>query len=149
MTTDELLSVAYMSDATRVHSEEDLRSLLQTSRHHNEAAGVTGMLVYRDGQFVQVLEGPEAVTRDLLARIVKDPRHENVRFLMVQKIRRRSFAEWTMGYEPMTAVPDKVPRGFRSTFDDLQDEDSVVVQRAMRELTIWFRARRREAATPL
>lgn len=146
MTTDELLSVAYVSDATQAHSEEDLGSLLQTSREHNEAVGVTGMLVHRDGRFVQVLEGPENVTRDLLARIVKDPRHENVRFLVVQRIRRRSFGEWTMGYEPMTVVPDKVPRGFRSTFDDLEDDDSVVVQRALRELAIWFRARHRETA---
>lgn len=145
MTSEQLLSVAYVSDAAQPHSELKLSELLTASRARNEAIGVTGMLVYRDGRFLQVLEGPEDVTRDLLGRIVKDPRHENVHFLVVQKIRRRSFAEWTMGYELMTASPGTVPRGFRSTFDDLEDNDSVVVQRALRELTIWFRARNRKA----
>lgn len=143
---EQLLSVAYSSDATRPYDEAELRDMLERSRAHNASVGLTGMLVYRDGRFLQVLEGPEAVTKELLARIVKDPRHEHVRFLVTQVIRRRSFAEWTMGYETLVANPEGVPRGFRSTFEDLETDDSTVVQRALRELTIWFRARNRENA---
>lgn len=144
--TEELLSVAYSSEATRPYSEGELRDMLGASRAHNALVGVTGMLVYRDGRFLQVVEGPQTVTRELLARIVTDTRHENIRILMSQIIRRRSFADWTMGYERLAARPGSVPRGFRSTFDDLEVEDSEVVQRALRELTIWFRARNRHDA---
>lgn len=43
--------------------------------------------------------------------------------------------------------PDDVTKGFRSTFENVHNDDGVVVRRAMRELTIWFRARHGEAAT--
>lgn len=147
MTTDQLLSVAYSSEATRSYSDDELQELLESSRSRNASVAVTGMLIYRDGRFLQVVEGPESVVRDLLARIVKDTRHENVRFLLSEHVHRRSFTEWTMGYRAVRADPRSVPRGFRSTFDDLQDNDNSVVQRALGELTIWFRAHRERNAS--
>jgi hypothetical protein len=52
-----------------------LRVLLETCRKNNAALGVTGMLLYKDGNFRQVLEGDEGAMRGLYERIAADPRH--------------------------------------------------------------------------
>ncbi len=54
-----------VSSATRPFSGEDLRALLETCRKNNAGSGVTGMLLYRDGKFMQVLEGDEGTVRAL------------------------------------------------------------------------------------
>jgi len=69
------LFLVYVSSATLPFSGEDLRALLATCRENNAELGVTGMLLYKDGNFMQVLEGDEQAVRGLYARIAADPRH--------------------------------------------------------------------------
>ena len=130
--------------------ESELEALLTQSRSANEQADITGMLLYRNGRFIQYLEGPEQGVRTLLSRISADPRHTDVRVLDDTRPRARQFAEWTMGYEPVDETRTPLPAGFRSTFDDLEAaDDADAVLRATRELSLWFRvrqARRRTAS---
>src|SRR4028118_510447 len=67
--------LVYVSSATRPFSGEDLHILLETCRKNNAELGVTGMLLYKDGNFMQVLEGDEGAVRGLYERIAADPRH--------------------------------------------------------------------------
>lgn len=139
---DALYSLVYSSTAADSFNESDLTALLQQSRSDNTRDGITGMLLYRKGRFVQVLEGPEDRVRALVTRISADPRHSQVRVMLDGHPASRQFAEWTMGYEPTTEPTGPAPEGFRSTFDDLEaaaDTDSVM--RATRELSMWFRVR--------
>ncbi|MCU1472267.1 BLUF domain-containing protein [Amnibacterium sp.] len=93
-----LLSVVYASAATAPFAEDDLAALLARSRRSNRAAGVTGLLVHVAGRFMQVLEGPATSVRPLLTRIAADPRHSGVWVLAEERIDRRRFADWAMGY---------------------------------------------------
>ncbi len=137
-----LLSAVYASVATREFSRDQLDDLLRQSRRNNGASDVTGMLLYRDGRFIQVLEGPEKTVRDLLAVIKADTRHEKVRVLLEEHLTERTFADWTMGYEPIRVPSSPVAPGFRDSFDDLEsDDDPTTTRRAIRELTLWFRVR--------
>ncbi|MCC3153215.1 BLUF domain-containing protein [Hymenobacter sp. BT770] len=70
--------VLYRSHATAPFSEGQLQDLLATARTFNAAHRLTGLLLYDQGRFVQVLEGPEAAVRALYARIQRDPRHQHV-----------------------------------------------------------------------
>lgn len=138
----ELYSLVYSSRATDAFDDAQLGALLAQARAANERAAITGILLYRQGRFIQFLEGPEAPVRDLLARIAADPRHSSVRVMVDGHPPVRQFAEWTMGYEPVDEPAGPLPDGFRSTFDDLEDgHDTDVVLRATRELSFWFRVR--------
>lgn len=139
---DDLYSLVYTSAATVPFTPDDLEHLLRNSRTRNHDDGITGLLLYRRGRFVQFLEGPESAVQALLARIRADPRHENIRVLIDGFTPSRQLPEWTMGYETVADARTPAPPGFRDTFDDLEildDRDAVI--RAMRELTLWFRVR--------
>jgi hypothetical protein len=120
---------------------KELADLLTSSRAANLARDLSGMLLFRGDRFLQVLEGPESLVRELVGRIRRDPRHRDMRVLVDEEIDERRFADWTMGYETLEVPRKAAPEGFRDSFDDLDSGDDTVTARALRELTVWFRAR--------
>ncbi|MFJ4036685.1 BLUF domain-containing protein [Microbacterium sp. NPDC090007] len=144
-----LVSVSYVSTATEPFDDERLAALLSYSRRANHAHELTGMLLYRRGRFFQVLEGPRDAVEHLMDAIRGDDRHTDVRVLLSEDIDERRFTEWTMGYEPISVSPSPAPAGFRDTFDDLESDDDDAIIRAVRELTVWFRARSTSSAALL
>lgn len=69
---------------------------------HNKALGVTGMLLYASGYFMQVLEGEPDSVADIYGRIAKDARHTDLAVLSNEPIAKRSFSQWNMGYRGLT-----------------------------------------------
>ncbi|WP_285036203.1 BLUF domain-containing protein [Plantibacter sp. ME-Dv--P-095] len=138
---DQMLSLVYASTATQPFSDEDLTAMLATSRENNARSGLTGMLVHRDGRFLQVLEGPEAAVRGLMDTLSADPRHTGIRVMFEEPIRERQFADWTMGFERADSGSAADLDGYRDTFDDLDRDDPTATMRALRELARWFRSR--------
>jgi hypothetical protein len=140
--TPELLSIVYTSRATEAFDDGALSALLSASRTSNAAVDITGFLLHRDGRFIQFLEGPEYAVRRLVEKIARDPRHTRVRVLLEDFVATRSYAEWTMGYEPSSDDDASLPEGFRRCFDDLETgSDRTLMQQAADDLTRWFRAR--------
>lgn len=138
---DQMLSLVYASSATQPFSDDDLTALLTTCRENNAHAQLTGLLVYRDGRFLQVLEGPEPAVRDLMATLATDPRHTGIRVMFEEPLSERQFAEWTMGFERAdTGTAADLP-GYREAFDDLDRDDPTATIRALQELVRWFRSR--------
>ena len=78
--------------------KEELEKILEQSRQNNAKVEVTGMLLYEDGAFFQVLEGEESVVNAVYKKIEMDVRHERVTKLITEPIEERAFGEWTMGY---------------------------------------------------
>ncbi|WP_285041390.1 BLUF domain-containing protein [Plantibacter sp. LMC-P-059a] len=138
---DQMLSLVYASTATQPFNDEDLTALLATSRENNARAHLTGMLIYRDGRFLQVLEGPEAAVRGLMDTLTTDPRHTGIRVMFEEPIRERQFADWTMGFERADTGSAPDVDGYRDTFDDLDRDDPTATMRALQELARWFRRR--------
>ena len=73
---------AYCSTGTQAFTESELLELLTHSRDNNAKLSLTGMLLYKNNDFMQVLEGPEPAVRKLLERINRDPRHKRVQKLI-------------------------------------------------------------------
>jgi hypothetical protein len=94
-----VFQLIYSSSATQDLWPDDLFALVEKSRSKNAPRGLTGMLLFHEGQFLQLLEGPEPAVRDCFAMIQRDPRHESVRILMTGVCAERDFPEWTMGFE--------------------------------------------------
>jgi hypothetical protein len=81
--------------------------LLHQCRENNRRQGITGMLLYNDGNFVQVLEGPQEAVDRLLATIKHDLRHKGVLELLRGDLAERQFPDWSMGFRD---VSDLAPR---------------------------------------
>lgn len=93
-----MLSLIYVSSSTRAFSDADLVALLEQSREKNARLDVTGMLLYKDGNFIQALEGPDDAVRQLFQTICLDGRHRGVIRLIERQIEQREFADWTMAF---------------------------------------------------
>lgn len=91
-----MMQLVYISQATDLFSPGQFPHILEKSRKNNAALGVTGMLAYDAGAFIQVLEGQEGAIRRLYDKILKDPRHQSCRILTENAIRAREFGHWQM-----------------------------------------------------
>ena len=98
----DLIHVIYASAATRALDRGEVLGLLDVARRVNAGLGVTGVLLYIDDSFFQVLEGPGAVVTSLYDRIGRDDRHRKVLKLIQEPIAARSFADWSMGYAALS-----------------------------------------------
>lgn len=121
-----MLSLVYVSAATQSYSPQELDALLEKSRHNNTRDGISGMLIYRDGDFLQVLEGPEEAVRTAFARIAKDARHQRIMMLDESRIEQRAFGEWSMGFRRLNAAD--CPEGFVDFFNRNTDLAALVRQ---------------------
>ena len=89
----------YCSQATHDLAPDELVELLEGSRRNNEAAGLSGMLLYSSQSFLQVLEGDAAALSATYDRIRVDGRHTNLRLLLDAEVTAPLFPDWTMGFE--------------------------------------------------
>ena len=92
-----MLQLVYESCSTRDITEIDIAEIMTAARANNVKAGVTGMLIYHQGMFIQVLEGPEDHVNKVFAHIERDPRHDDIWILARMTVERRSFEHWSMG----------------------------------------------------
>jgi hypothetical protein len=92
-----MFQLVYISSAVDPFSTAELLDLLAGCREDNARAGVTGMLLYKDGNFMQVLEGDEDAVRATHARIERDPRHRGLITLLQGPSAGRHFPGWSMG----------------------------------------------------
>jgi hypothetical protein len=94
---EQLIQVVYASRAKVVCDAAFLRALLEKARTNNAQLGVSGMLLYHVGAFLQVLEGLPDVVAELYGKIERDKRHDRVVVLQRRAVPERSFSEWSMG----------------------------------------------------
>ncbi len=93
-----MFHLVYVSSAVSPFSDQELDELLAISRTNNTKCGVTGMLLYLEGNFIQALEGEKDAVMATNLRIAKDPRHRGVLVLLQGDIEKRDFPDWSMGY---------------------------------------------------
>jgi hypothetical protein len=89
-----LLYVSRLADASK---PEVIDGILLDSRKHNPALGITGILCYGAGIFLQAIEGGRSQVSELYNHICKDKRHKDVVLLHFEEITERRFGGWTMG----------------------------------------------------
>ncbi|MBU3647020.1 MAG: BLUF domain-containing protein [Limnohabitans sp.] len=92
-----LVRLLYVSRSVHPETPEQTESILTSAREHNLANGITGVLCYGGGIYVQALEGGRNQVNALYTQIVKDPRHKDVVVLAYEEISERRFGGWTMG----------------------------------------------------
>ena len=98
-----LVRLLYASRAVDAATAE-IESILAQSRQGNPGLGITGILCYGGGIFLQAIEGGRNAVSELYAHIQRDPRHKDVILLHYEEISERRFGGWTMGQVNMSKI---------------------------------------------
>ena len=85
-------------------SAEAIDTILSQSRNYNPTCGITGILCYGGGIFLQAIEGGRMPVSDLYGHIQRDARHKDVVLLHYEEIAERRFGGWTMGQVNMSKI---------------------------------------------
>jgi hypothetical protein len=100
---ERLKQLIYVSTPTDDHPET-LSAILASAQKHDAANGITGMLLYAEGSFLQVLEGPPEAVDATYARIQQDPRHKRTLVMSEHAVPQREFGDWRMGFHALSAA---------------------------------------------
>jgi hypothetical protein len=107
-----LFYTIYTSSAAIRLTQDERLEFLRKARLNNEAHGLTGMLLYRDGTYLQYLEGQRADVDTLLKRLREDPRHKRMRTLQRGMVPKRLFPDWSMAYKNLAGVRSSLVPGY-------------------------------------
>lgn len=99
----------YLSQLTRNMSHREIATLVARAQKKNQQAGLTGLLIYMQGRFFQVLEGPETAVDQCFARIQQDPRHGAMKLIASYEVKTRAFPDWKMSL----FYPEQLPQQAR------------------------------------
>ncbi len=121
-----MLSLIYVSTSIELLNDEELLDILKVSRENNTSGDITGMLLYKGGNFMQVLEGPDDAVTGIYEKIKKDPRHKGVSIISREQIQTRQFPSWEMAFQNLDNPTVKNEPGY-SQF--LQDEFTADIYR--------------------
>ncbi len=91
--------IIYTSIAKGFPGEKDFRHLLNQCHKNNLEKGISGLLLYYNGQYLQLIEGEKDKIQTLYQVIRKDPRHENVVVLEEGEQAGKNFPDWAMGFK--------------------------------------------------
>jgi len=135
-----LYHLGYVSTETSPFSQAQLLALLDDARRVNDERNVTGLLLYREGSFYQVLEGEEAAVRATFKGIEQDPRHTAVRVLFIGQTEAREFADWQMGFLNLDGVNIETLSGFSDFLSsDAQPQEFLENLSRGKRLALMFR----------
>ena len=110
-------SLVYVSAARPPVSRASLRALLVQCRRDNAADQITGLLLYRDGTYMQMLEGDHDRVEALYSAIKSDPRHQEIITVRTRRQDHRQFPGWTMGFGDVLSVGASGGRDPDAVFD--------------------------------
>jgi len=99
-----LVRLMYASRALPNVTQEDLTAILRKSKANNPQSGITGVLCFSQGIFLQVIEGGRGAVNKLYNQVVADPRHTDVELMIYEEIGERRFAGWAMGQVNMARL---------------------------------------------
>jgi len=116
--------LAYLSTAVCLMTDAELLDLLKAARRRNAEHDITGVLLYSDGTFIQVLEGEDDSLDRIFNSILKDPRHKNVIKLIDSELEKKHFPNWNMGFAAIDKDKAQEVTGFLSSTGEILDDES-------------------------
>lgn len=136
-----LIQIIYSSAAREDITEQDVRELLAQSREKNARLNISGILLFVDGSFFQVLEGEDETVAQLYKTISEDERHTNVTTIIREAIVKRAFAYWSMGYAALSTEEAASILGVNDFFHGGESFASLTEGRAQKLLLAFKQGR--------
>jgi hypothetical protein len=97
-----MFHVVCTSAAVHLLTKAELQAMLEETRGTCARHGITGMLLYKDGTFLQVLEGEQEAVLNLVSMIRQDPRHKRAYVLLSETSEQRLFSDWSMAFRDVS-----------------------------------------------
>lgn len=94
----DLVELSYLSEAVSDMSFLGLMRLLESARAFNQTNGISGILLYDNQQFGQIIEGERASVMKAWKRIQEDKRHHRIELLEIREISERSYPDWLLRF---------------------------------------------------
>lgn len=116
--SDSLYTIVYLSNVSNNYSPAEMENLINISRIRNRQSDITGILIFGDGNIIQVLEGSNKEVHETFDRIQHDNRHENLIVLMDNPTEERTFENWSMGFNSV------VPQAYQA-IEDISTEERI------------------------
>ena len=111
-----LVRLIYASRAADA-SAAAIEAILTQAREHNPSSGITGVLCYGGGVFLQAIEGGRSQVSALFGHIQRDPRHQDVELLHYEEIDERRFGGWTMGQVNLSRINHAIVLKYSETIE--------------------------------
>ena len=93
-----LKTICYMSDSRDYESLENLEALYSKAKENNAKHDITGILIYHNGNFLQVLEGQRDHVDYAYEKIRLDSRHKNILKVINIEVEQRIFEDYNFGF---------------------------------------------------
>ncbi|MBK5214414.1 MAG: BLUF domain-containing protein [Flavobacteriaceae bacterium] len=92
-----LHTLCYISNSVDLWQSPKLEEFFSYVKTKNIFRNITGLLLYNEGTFLQVLEGEIDDINTLLSKIEKDERHNQITVIMHREINHRFFESYQTG----------------------------------------------------
>ena len=109
-----MFELIYVSTAAKLMTKDDLQTILMESMRHNSDNNITGILLYDQGSFCQVLEGSKKEVLSIFKKIKKDKRHFNVVTISEKEIENREFSAWSMRFINLDLYDRQMINGYQN-----------------------------------
>ncbi|MFN0264077.1 BLUF domain-containing protein [Tepidamorphus sp. 3E244] len=132
--------IVYQSHAALLPDAEVIGSaiddIVESGRRNNARAGLTGVLLYTDGLFMQALEGPGDAIDAAMERITADRRHRDMLILRRDEADSRLFPDNPLTYVSAAMVREAVSGSNRGFSMDLSRLPSEIFAPLLRSLVV-------------
>jgi len=143
---NKIYKLIYLSSETEFFNEHELLTILEKSIKNNKKKGITGVLLYSGGNFIQLLEGPKTEVESLFSSVCKDKRHNNIIRLLAEYSDTRDFPDWKMGFRKITpSMAEQKITGFSRLLDG-NEIDEAEMQNLSKKVKVLFNTFRRVAS---
>lgn len=121
-----LRRIIYTSQALEPFSKRDFLDMLHESRAYNSIDNISGVLMYGNGTFIQIIEGEQENVNDLFTRILRDSRHKEVKLILDSFVDSRYFSNWAMGSADFDDPELSFIPGIRTDLSDPQVIEDII-----------------------
>lgn len=127
----QLWQLIYVSSSRDLFDSSALDSLLLDCQQANKRHAITGLLLYRDGNIMQAIEGDKESVYQLYRNIEQDPRHHGLITLLERPISHREFGEWAMslvvpGIDQPAGLSDFLRQSKHSSIDNIDLQSNAI-----------------------
>ena len=116
--------IVYLSSASKLFTEDELKEIVDISVKNNTRLGITGMMLYNEGNFIQVLEGEEEIVKNRYSIIERDSRHFGMLVITDGHVENRTFPSWSMGFKIIPALVFSQFDQLKNPKERLSNDDS-------------------------
>ncbi len=141
-----LYELLYSSSAIEEFNGEDIKLLLEQCYTNNKKYGITGCMIYKKREFIQVIEGEKEYVLDLFRNIKKDKRHTKIKVIWKGETTERSFNDWQMGFYNLNVENKEQIEGFADILKEkisknLRTNHESTASRLFEVISSYLRAR--------